>query len=89
MNRVSDFFHALIAGVGVLLAMQAPFTAYLLQLGAPARAIDLGFGALGLTMATASKWTDSWNNAKTTGAGSVAAMQAQLAAHVGAPPPLP
>jgi hypothetical protein len=56
--------HHLIPLVGLLLAMQAPFTAYLLNLGVAQRTADLAFAGLGLFAATLSKGIDSWNNAK-------------------------
>lgn len=58
-TKIRNLAHDLIAVVGLLLAAQAPFTAWLVQAGAPARAIGLGFGALGLVAALGSKHIDS------------------------------
>ena len=58
-TTLRNIAHDLIAVVGVLLAMQAPITAYLANVGTPGRYVDLGFGGLGLIAAVVSKAIDS------------------------------
>lgn len=63
MNRISDTAHALLPWVGIILAMQAPITAYLVDTGLPVRVVDLAIGGLALGYTAWSKHTDSTNDA--------------------------
>lgn len=63
MPRLRNLAHDLAAILSVLLAAQAPITAYLANFDAPERWVDLGFGGLGLLGVLLSKGIDSHHDA--------------------------